>query len=95
MDMISTKYKRPPSFFPKGVLRFSESGHVLTTNGKYYVCSQKQKGKCELKEATIRADNFERTFSRLGKKLEIPEKSKDQILMNEALRQILYFIVDH
>jgi len=70
-----------PPFFNKGMLVYEESGHPLTIVGKYYVCAQKQKGKCSNDcEKMIDKDKLEKKFKDQFKNLELTQdKAMDLI----------------
>jgi len=81
-------------YFRKGVLAFKKSGHTLTRNEEYYVCSKKQKQDCTEPEKRIKATNFERDFSRLAKTFAVPDDYKEKVA-KEMVRKILHAFVDN
>ena len=93
--MATRKLKQQPQLhFASGVLAFEKSGHTLTCDKKYYVCSQKQKQACKLPERRIKVRNFNRSFVRLAKKFEIPQNAKDFLLVKKTMAQLLHDMID-
>lgn len=93
-DIFMHKNKKPPRYFPGGVLVFQESGHKLTKDKGHYVCLQKQKGKCKnSKEKRIKAELLERNFSRLAMKFALPEGTED-FIMREVVGKIFHTLID-
>ncbi len=93
-NLFMHKNKKPPRYFPGGVLMFQESGHTLTKDKDHYVCSQKQKGKCkESKEKRIKAELLERNFSRLAMKFSLPEGNED-FFMRQVVAKIFHTLID-
>jgi hypothetical protein len=89
-----TGIKKYP-YFRKGVLAFEKSGHTLTRDRAYYVCSKKQKRQCvEPEVRTIKAEDLERRFSYLTKTFMIPEKAKERVI-KEMFRGIFSAFVDN
>jgi len=73
-------FKQP--LFDGGRLVYADSGHTLTHVNGFYVCSLKQKGKCENKdEESISVKNFERKFIRHIKNLSITKLEADTFKM--------------
>jgi len=81
-------------FFASGVLTYGEKGHTLTRDKAYYVCSQRQKGKCDLHTKAIKADTLEKSFSRFAQKFEIVDDLKEQVVFRKILGGILHGLVD-
>jgi len=93
--MVPKKLQKSPFlYFAPSVITFQQSGHTLTRDKAYYVCSQKQKGKCKLPEHTLKARNLERSFARFAKKFEIPHAEKETILIKKVLGKIMHDQVD-
>jgi len=62
--------------FNRGNLVYKNSGHTLTHLNGYFMCSQRQKGKCVNRtEENIKVKNFERRFERYIEKLKIDEET--------------------
>jgi hypothetical protein len=93
MDVQLEKQKKI-AFFAPGVLAFEKSGHTLTRDKAYYVCSKKQKGQCDLPEKRIKTEYLERNFSRLAKKFELPENEKSYFIRKHVLGKILHDMLD-
>lgn len=69
-------------WFNRGDLIYDKSKHTLTYLNGYYVCSQKQKGKCNISdEKNIKATEFEKNFT---------EFAKDLLLYEEEAKEIFY-----
>ena len=88
------KVQKAPHYFPKGALKYIESKHTLTKNGKYYVCAEGQKARCKNDfEKRIERETLERSFSRLADHLRIPKQHQRTI--DNILREVLHFQVDY
>ncbi len=78
---MKTFKTKKPSFFKKGTLVFSDSGHKLVRDGKYYRCSKNTNGECDLHKP-ISLEAFETKFSRLATKLYSERLDFDSIFKN-------------
>lgn len=81
-------------FFAKGVLTYEEPGHTLTQDKAYYVCSLRQKGKCDLHRKTIKKETLERSFMRFAKKFEIPDEQKHRVGLQKITRDVMHAVID-
>lgn len=90
--MTPKKIKKPP-FFKPGSLVYKNSGHKLIKDGKYYRCSKKSNQMCKYAEKIISAENFERRFSRLARKMQCYDLDSDYLverLMRDNLCDIIF-----
>lgn len=93
---FNARNKKPPRFFPKGSLIFSESSHALTIDKDHYVCSKRQKKQCRYTEETrIKREVLERAFSRLAMKFRIPNTDENLHIFDKyILGKVLHTLVD-
>lgn len=78
--LIISNLKVDPSWFFRGELVFEKSGHSLTYSNGYYVCSQKQKNNCLIKEEdNFKVATLERNFDRLINDLKLDEATARKI----------------
>ncbi len=89
--------KKTPKYFRSGTLVFEKSGHVLTRDKQYYVCSKKQKSNCSLDEKRIKAEVLERNFSRFANKFSIKKEYETDTMKScfvKPFKQMLDFVVE-
>ncbi len=80
IDMPFINLEEAPLSHYRGFLVYEKSGHVLTYNNGYYICSQKLKGKCSnTAESNIRLDIFKKELQAITPVFKADEKSLKNI----------------
>ncbi len=83
------KLKAKPTFFKKGTVVYSNSGHALHLSNGYYRCSLNCRKELGSKESQVEQERLHRDFSRIAKRFAIGEDD-----VNAVLRQLMqrYFV---